>query len=660
MKNNGRFIEYLIRLLACMLAAELIFRFLTFPAPFDTALVRILLSTFGSCLFISVLSSMLPHKAGRIITLFFCWLIGIYAIIQLGMKNYLGNYTSVNAGGDMFGRITEFILPFIKALKPQYWLVLVCPVICTFLPYRHKANGNKNMNLIYIMLACALAFSLLSYATVASAGLSSLYAYPKYIEKSLREFGLGKFLIRDFLAIGREEKITLEPSAITPETTALPETAQPEVPAEEQHRTIDDSEWTELMNNETDENMKMIDAWLMSRPVEDYNEMTGLLEGKNLIYIMIEAFDYIAVDEQLTPTLYMMKENGWDFTTHYTPKYSCTTGESEFISEVSLIPESDVCTPNQYKYNEFSNSIFSLFRNEGYYTSGYHNWIDEFYDRRELYESSGCQAYLNYDDLNFHTIKGWQSDLELMELTMPLYINEEKFFTLYITSSTHFPYDEDSTLGNRYLNEINAVHPDYKLNIKRYISKAMELDKAMEYLLKTLEENGRLEDTAIVFFGDHHPLNTPLSDIAMYTYEVDKTVGLNEDRTPFVIYCPSALGSRKLDEVNSTFDILPTICNLYNLDYDPRLYLGTDYFGKKEKLVYFTNGDWISQQGIYYNSRSQFVPFDENSETDEEYVESVCQEVTNCFNVSSLIYRTDYFSKRPGLPFPESKKDTEE
>ncbi|MCR5230807.1 MAG: LTA synthase family protein, partial [Solobacterium sp.] len=550
MKSNGRFSEYLIRLTVCMTAAELLFRFLTFPAPFDFALFRILLSTAGTSLFLASLCSLVPHKAGRIIVLFFCWLIGIYAVIQLGMKNYLGNYTSVNAGGDMFGRITEFIIPFIKALKPQYWLALVCPLICTFVSWHSRGHSFRNVKNIMVMLAASLILSLASYLTVRSSGLASLYAYPKYIEKSLREFGLSKFLIRDFLAVGKEEKITLDPVS----TPAAQPTEEPEV-IEEQHRTIDDSAWKALAESETDENVRMIDSWLMGRPVEDYNEMTGLLEGKNLIYIMIEAFDYIAVDEQLTPTLYMMKENGWDFTTHYTPKYSCTTGESEFISEISLIPESDVCTPNQYKYNNFATSIFSLFRNEGYYTSGYHNWIDEFYDRRELYKSSGCQAYLNYDDLNFHTIRGWQSDLELMELTVPLYINEDKFFTLYVTSSMHFPYDESSTLGDRYLNEINAVHPDYKLNIKRYISKAMELDKAMAYLLKVLEENGKLGDTAIVFFADHHPLNTPLNDIAAYTYEVDRTVGLNEDRTPFVIYCPSALGTKKLDEVNSTFDI---------------------------------------------------------------------------------------------------------
>ena len=76
----------------------------------------------------------------------------------------------------------------------------------------------------------------------------------------------------------------------------------------------------------------------------------GYFEGKNLIYIMVEAFDYIAIDPVLTPTLYMMQQEGWDFQNYFTPKYSCTTGESEFIGLTSLVPSSSVCTPNTERY----------------------------------------------------------------------------------------------------------------------------------------------------------------------------------------------------------------------------------------------------------------------------------------------------------------------
>ena len=74
--------------------------------------------------------------------------------------------------------------------------------------------------------------------------------------------------------------------------------------------------------------------------------------------------------------------------------------------------------------------------------------------------------------------------------------------TMYITSSTHFPYNTDwDVLGNKYLDEINKVHPDYPEDVKHYISKAMELDKGMEYLLETLEEAGKLDNTNRILRG---------------------------------------------------------------------------------------------------------------------------------------------------------------
>ena len=56
-----------------------------------------------------------------------------------------------------------------------------------------------------------------------------------------------------------------------------------------------------------------------------------MFRDKNLIYIMVEAFDIISINEKLTPTLYKLYNEGLSFTNYYAPKYSCTTGESEYM-----------------------------------------------------------------------------------------------------------------------------------------------------------------------------------------------------------------------------------------------------------------------------------------------------------------------------------------
>lgn len=625
---------------------ETFFRLLSFPSLFGLSFFRIELFTLSISIVLSVVCSIFGNHVGKFLVNLFCWAFAVYAITQLQFMNFYGSYMSVKASFDGAGRISEFVGQFISLIDPIYYLALIPPLITTLLSYRIEYTEGKNMLPAAVALIAVVILELAGHFTLVNTPYASLYNYPRFIDRSIREFGLSRFLIQDFRSIHSDETTLLVPesSADPVESTESPESAESE---DTRRNHISDASWEEIMNADDNADRKKIDQYLMSRTMTEYNDHTGMFQDYNVVYVMIEAFDYMAIDPQLTPTLYKMKEEGWDFTHHYTPKFSCATGESEFVSEISLVPMSDVCTPNQWAANDWQNSIFNLFEHAGYYTSAYHNWIDEYYDRRILYSHSGCEAYLNYDDLNYTRLWGWQSDLEMMELTIPYWINQDRFFSLYVTTSTHFPYDQGSELGNRYLNEVSAVHPDYPLLVQRYISKAIELDKSMEYLLKQLEDAGKLDHTLIVLFADHHPLETPLQILADYGgQEADRLNGFDEDRTPMIFYTPS-MTPTKQDRINSTFDILPTVANLIGLDYEPRIYVGHDYFDPESKLVIFPNGSWITENGSYYASD------DTHDDTlSEEEIESRNLEVQNLFTISRMIYDSDYFHFRPTIPFP--------
>ena len=625
---------------------ETFFRLLSFPSLFGLSFFRIELFTLSISIVLSVICSIFGNHVGKFLVNLFCWAFAVYAITQLQFMNFYGSYMSVKASFDGAGRISEFVGQFISLIDPIYYLALIPPLITTLLSYRIEYTEGKNMLPAAVALIAVVILELAGHFTLVNTPYASLYNYPRFIDRSIREFGLSRFLIQDFRSIHSDETTLLVPesSADPVESTESPESAESE---DTRRNHISDASWEEIMNADDNADRKKIDQYLMSRTMTEYNDHTGMFQDYNVVYVMIEAFDYMAIDPQLTPTLYKMKEEGWDFTHHYTPKFSCATGESEFVSEISLVPMSDVCTPNQWATNDWQNSIFNLFEHAGYYTSAYHNWIDEYYDRRILYSHSGCEAYLNYDDLNYTRLWGWQSDLEMMELTIPYWINQDRFFSLYVTTSTHFPYDQGSELGNRYLNEVSAVHPDYPLLVQRYISKAIELDKSMEYLLKQLEDAGKLDHTLIVLFADHHPLETPLQILADYGgQEADRLNGFDEDRTPMIFYTPS-MTPTKQDRINSTFDILPTVANLIGLDYEPRIYVGHDYFDPESKLVIFPNGSWITENGSYYASD------DTHDDTlSEEEIESRNLEVQNLFTISRMIYDSDYFHFRPTIPFP--------
>lgn len=632
-----------ISLSLILLLTELIFKIVEFGFTVDISLLRILLFSIGFSGITCTLLSFLPLKPARIIHGILCFILPIYALFQIGIYNMMHSYTTLKTAGGMAGAMTGYVTQYIRQMPVYYWLMLCIPIGFIYIQRKYKFYQTKNIKTIALILVSSIALDESGLLLQAIYGDWEQYEYPTYQERAIREYGIERFLLRDIVTLFTEKDVVLEQ-----EDTKQVDTT----------RKIDDTNWQQISEADDNEDRKTIDSYLMNRTIDGYNEKTAALENKNLIYIMIEAFDYIAIDEQLTPTLYKMKEEGWDFSNHYTPKFDTGTSDSELISETSLVPRRDTNVYAEYATNDWTNSIFSLFSAQGYSTHAYHNWTDEFYPRKQMMESMYCEDYEDYDDLPFEMISGWQSDYDLFRFTVDKYINEDKFMTMYITSSTHFPYNTTwDVLGNKYLDEINAVHPDYPEDVKHYISKAMELDKGMEYLLERLEEAGKLEDTAIVFFADHHPLNMNVQYLIDYTYEVDRSVGMNEFRSPFVIYCPSLLGDETFTDVTSTYDILPTVLNLYNLDYDPRLYLGTDYFSDNEAIVYFPDGDWLTNQGIYYSATGEFEATSKQAVSDT-YITNMTTKVNNAFNISHLIYQTDYFHYRKDIVTPDSSMQT--
>ncbi len=637
-----------------MLISEFIFKVIEFGFTLDLSVLRIILFSFGFAGILATILSFFPLKVSRILNTIFCFILPVYALFQIGIHNMMHSYATLKTAGGLAGAMVSYVLQYIRQMPPLYWLMILIPLSYVLIQRKFfELYQSKNYKNTILVLVSALALDECGLLLTSVYGDWEQYTYPTFQERAVREYGIERFLLRDIATIFTEKEATLQEEQ---QYTKVDST-----------RKIDDAKWQELSDADDNETRKKVDSYLMNQNIEGYNEKTGLLDGKNLIYVMIEAYDYIGMDKVLTPTLYKMMTQGWNFSHHYTPKFDTGTSDSEIISETSLVPRRDTNVYAEFADNTWTNSIFSLFNAAGYSTHAYHNWSDEFYPRKEMMKSLGCEDYEDWTDFKKEygediTIPGWQSDYDLFRFTTDKFINEDKFMTMYITSSTHFPYNTNwDVLGNKYLDEINKVHPDYPEDVKHYISKAMELDKGMEYLLETLEEAGKLDNTAIVFFADHHPLNMDLN----YLYDctpaidddgttIDRSEGMNEFRSPLVIYCPSILGDETFTYVTSTYDILPTVLNLYNLNYDPRFYLGTDYFSQQESIVYFPDGDWTTNKGTYYAATNEFVPADESVSVDDSYITNNTARVNNAFNISLMIYQTDYFKYRSEITTPDS------
>lgn len=204
----------------------------------------------------------------------------------------------------------------------------------------------------------------------------------------------------------------------------------------------------------------------------------------------------------------------------------------------------------------------------------------------------------------------------------------------------HFPYDEDSYIVKKHWDKVKNLN--YSDKIKRYYAKVIDFNEGLEYLLNSLEEKEILDDTVIVIFGDHHPLNMGVNNLNSLS-SIDRTVDFNIDRMPFIIY-NSKLESQKIFKTASTFDILPTVANLFDLEYDPRYYIGVDIFSNQDSTVIFTNGSWITDKAMYFSATGKYKKI--SDDIDDEYIQRINKQVNNKFYVSDLTLKKDYYRYR--------------
>lgn len=632
------FWNFFLCIFISLIFIELLFKGISFHTIFDFELLRIILFTLTFSLISSFIFTLFKPLVAKILSCLIVLVMGLYTLLQLNFKNFMGNFMSLSmlGGGGDADRISNEVSTFISSIRLEYYLCFLPLIILIVLFIWKKKWFNyekptwKNSLIVIGTIIVVHIISLLTLNVTPDNQLKDnkeLYRFPTLIDISLKEFGTTRFIIRDlFYFIGGSEAnniIDITPPPVEEEPT-------------DYTRHIDDSAWQKLIDNEDDKVIKNLHQYYMSQSITDKNEYTGIFKDKNLVLIMVEALDLAAIDPELTPTLYRLTKEGWYFDNYYAPKFSCTTGESEFIALTSIIPSNSVCTPFTYVNNNYSSSIFNLFNHAGYTSTSYHGWSDNYYPRTKLHKNMGSTFY-NSDKLGFSTNGGWTSDLELMKKIYPMFSEDDKFFSFVITVSMHFSYEFDDATTRKNWNQVKNLDTD--ITMKRYLAKAIEFDQSLEYLISSLEKDNKLDDTVIVLFGDHHPYNLDFDYLAERS-PIDRYEGLNEDRMPFVIY-NNTVDAQVISKTASTFDILPTLANLFDLNYDPRYYIGKDIFSDEETIALFPTGSWVTDKAIYIASKNDYELKD--NQVNEDYIKNINKILSNKFTASDNTLKKDYF-----------------
>jgi len=357
-------------------------------------------------------------------------------------------------------------------------------------------------------------------------------------------------------------------------------------------------------------------------------EYFGLLEDKNVIMIMMESFQWFGVDEYLTPNLYNLAKDNLAFSNHYSKN---KTNVSEMIGITGSYPITNTLDPEDIDYS-FTNSILNYLGDE-YTTTYVHANTSDYYTRGDLMPQLGFDNMYFFDEL-YPDVKLWDwgdfsLDSETMKRAISYLIPDDgnKFYSYITTLSTHGPYNESKKNTKKltekgYFDKIDdAIEKGLWINplgdtpiaesFKYYKAMSMDLDAAIGMLVEKLENEGLMDDTIIVMYGDH---NAYYDDIS---YRIYNSVGGEYYKsyifkTPLII-CNKELtdaykeknniseeNSAHVEKFVSTYNIVPTLLDLLGYEYNSNFYLGTSVFNE---VNYDETNIFFSLQGGIFNDK---------------------------------------------------------
>ncbi len=413
-----------------------------------------------------------------------------------------------------------------------------------------------------------------------------------------------------------------------------------------------DIDFDALIASESNSNIISMHEYVSSLEPTSKNEYTGLFEGKNLIVITAEAFSGQVINEELTPTLYRLANEGIKFTDFYQPAWGGSTSTGEYSVLMGLIPADGV--NSMYKTigcNVYYN-VGAVFKREGYSTLAFHNGTYTVYRRNETHTNLGFDDFLTFGS-GLLDIQSWSNyDVDTISAILDNYVDDQPFCWYWMTYSGHGSYKSSDSRTTRNIEQVRAVLGDtYKDTTLYYFCYQMELEKALTELVETLEEKGIADDTVIVICSDHYPYGLAKSasygnseDYLLDLYQVDSYDFYTRDQNALIIWSGSIEGENiTVDEPVMSVDILPTLLNLFGVDYDSRLLVGRDVFSDAEAMVIWPNHSFVTSEGRYNASTGEFI-LNEGVEVDDGYLARMKAIVSNKLSYSSNVYTYDYFN----------------
>lgn len=402
------------------------------------------------------------------------------------------------------------------------------------------------------------------------------------------------------------------------------------------------------------------------------NKYSKIFEGKNVVAVHAESMQNVLLHmklngKEVTPELNKMADTGIYFDNFYSQVSFGTSSDTEFTYSTSMLPVSSGIVFVNYSKSQFP-SFYKKLKEDGYYNFSMHANTGDFWNRNVMHKSLGYDKLYDKSTYNIDETVGFGlSDESFIKQSVAKIkdINEEhkKFYGTLITLSNHTPFEYNELFGDFSVKlkedgkEYNYVN-DTKLG--NYIVSAHYADKCLGILRDELDKAGLLDDTIIVIYGDHDARISTYQWNKFYNYDKENDSTYDKDdsrytdldyywqeqnrRVPFIIWSNDEdiqnKYSKTIHTVMGMYDAAPTLGNMLGINNEYAL--GKDVIGKKDNLVPFPNGNFVTNY-VYYNDNKEEYKLLKDKPLSDNYIEENRAKTKKLISVSNDIIMYNYF-----------------
>ena len=382
------------------------------------------------------------------------------------------------------------------------------------------------------------------------------------------------------------------------------------------------------------------------------NAMTGILQGKNIVLVLMESMDDWMIGEH-TPTIRRLMSEGINFTNFYTPPYGgIRTFNTEFCINTGSFLSSQGGYAFDYVTNEYNQSLALLLREEGYSAKVFHYNDPSFYSRDVFSESMGYEDYVYYGDYLTEYSEKERTNLlydDTLLFTNPglreeFFRDAEKTLNFVITRSAHLSYKYNEVLSYWGLKK----YPEYKgmtgnEETDCALLKARLVDDFFQELVTALKEEGKLSETVIIGVTDHYTYGYKDEESLLQLSGVSEKLLL--EKTPCFIWSQD-LTAMEVTKTLNTSDFLPTVLNLLEIESEYE-YIGSDAFDEcYEGYALFSDGSWIRGDAGYDAGKNRYLYLkDDAAPVTPQLRQKMDTLVEEYTQVNNLILETNYYDE---------------